>query len=220
LANIVPEVGEIETVAERRLEAYTFGDPMPFEPTYATALQAVPTAKLVFATNNLPRFLDRTDGIWRRILLLPFRVQIQQSEKVPGMDQADWWAKQDQLPGLLNWALKGRRRLLQQGGFTEPAVCTEALAEYRKESDPTRQFLEENCVPAPNAVLERDTLRRYYNGWRQLHKCGSLGPAKFGQAVRDVFPGVIPHRPTARPGQKRDRCYKGIDYVGTKYFER
>jgi P4 family phage/plasmid primase-like protien len=220
LANIVPEIGEIEKVAEGQLKAYTSGDPMPFEPKYARAVQAVPTARLVFATNNLPRFLDRTDGIWRRVLLLPFRVAISPEEKVPGMDQADWWAKQGQLPGMLNWALAGLKRLRRQRRFTDPAVCMEALAEYRKESDPTRQFLEENCVQAPNAVLERDMLRRYYNGWCQLHKCGSLGPAKFGQAVRDVFPGVIPHRPTARPGQKRDWCYKGIDYVGTKYFER
>jgi hypothetical protein len=32
-----------------------------------------PSARLILATNNRPRFRDRSMGIWRRMLLLPFR---------------------------------------------------------------------------------------------------------------------------------------------------
>lgn len=220
LANIVPEIGEIEKVAEGQLKAFASGDPMPFEAKNLMAIQAVPTAKLVFATNNLPRFLDRTDGIWRRILLLPLRVQIQQSEKMPGMDQADWWAKQDQLSGMLNWALEGRRRLLQEGKFTESAVCKDALGAYRKESDPTRQFLEETCVGDSTGVLDKDVLRRNYNGWCDLNKCRPLGPSKFGEAVNEVFPNAETCRPSGKAGERRGRCYRGIRYVGEAYVER
>src|SRR5205085_6404521 len=68
LANISPEVGELDRTAEGTLKAYTSGDPMTFEKKGHDSFTAPPTARLVLSTNNVPRFSDKTDGVWRRIL--------------------------------------------------------------------------------------------------------------------------------------------------------
>jgi putative DNA primase/helicase len=169
LANIAREVGEIEKVAEGQLKAITSGDPVTFERKYLSPIEAVPTARLVFSSNNRPRFLDRSNGIWRRILLVPFRVEIKQEEKVAGMDKVTWWEDQGELPGLLNWALTGLQRLRKQGKFTDPDICRQALAEYRTESNPVQMFLEQNCLNDPAKSVEKNFVRKQYQAWCKLY---------------------------------------------------
>jgi phage/plasmid-associated DNA primase len=107
LANIVAEVGELDKMAEGYLKAFVVGDPMDFEMKFKQAFRTCPTARLVLATNNMPRFSDKTDGIWRRVLLLPFVVQISKSEAIRGMDPVEWWQERGELPGIFLWALAG-----------------------------------------------------------------------------------------------------------------
>ncbi|TXT21170.1 MAG: hypothetical protein FD138_4088, partial [Planctomycetota bacterium] len=86
LANIAAEIGEVDKVAEGHLKAFTSGDRMQFERKYRDPIELTPTARLVLATNNLPRFADRSGGLWRRMILMPFRVTIPAAERVTGMD--------------------------------------------------------------------------------------------------------------------------------------
>src|SRR5262249_19280874 len=90
LANIASEVGEIDKAAEGTLKAFTSGDRMTFDRKGIAPVEAMPTARLVLATNNRPRFTDRSGGLWRRMLLMPFQVEIQAHERVYGMDKPAW----------------------------------------------------------------------------------------------------------------------------------
>ena len=49
---------------------------------------------------------------------------------------------QDELPGILNWALAGLARLRARGRFDLPAACRGLLADHRRASDPAREFLD------------------------------------------------------------------------------
>ena len=49
---------------------------MTFERKYKDAFSAKPTAKVMIATNELPCFTDRSQGVWRRLLLAPFNRSI------------------------------------------------------------------------------------------------------------------------------------------------
>src|SRR5205814_4102 len=104
LANIASEVGELDKVAEGKLKGFTSGERMMFDRKGRDPVEAMPTARLVLATNNRPRFSDKSDGVWRRMLLIPFQVQITAEERVYGMDKPDWWIEKGELPGIFNWA--------------------------------------------------------------------------------------------------------------------
>jgi phage/plasmid-associated DNA primase len=119
---------------------------MTFDRKMKPAIEASPTARVVLAANNRPRFSDRSGGLWRRMVVLPWRVRVPESEQVHGMDKPDWWQASGELPGIFCWAVAGMHRLRLQGRFTVPQVCKEALAEYRTESNPARMFLEEHYV--------------------------------------------------------------------------
>ena len=84
LANIASEVGELKSVAEGFLKQFTGGDRMLFDRKGLLPIHARPTARLVLATNNRPRFSDRSAGLWRRMILLPFNVTIPPRTAGPG----------------------------------------------------------------------------------------------------------------------------------------
>ncbi len=130
----------MDKAAEGFLKSFTSGDLMQFDRKFKPPIQTVPTARLILATNNRPRFSDRSGGLWRRMILIPFRITIAENDpgRVFGMDKPEWWEASGELPGVFNWALAGLDRLRQQDRFTQSQVCEQALADYRTENNPAR----------------------------------------------------------------------------------
>jgi P4 family phage/plasmid primase-like protien len=210
LANIASEVGELDKAAEGILKSFTSGDPMQFDRKYKSPIQVVPTTRFVLATNNRPRFSDRSGGLWRRIILMPFRVTIAENDprRVFGMDDSAWWLASGELPGILNWALIGLDRLRRQDRFTRSEICECALAEYRTESNPARMFLLETC----HESLDRETacadLYRAYRDWCSDNGYLPLADRAFGKEVRRVFPKA--ERRDMQIGGSRGYFYRGL----------
>jgi P4 family phage/plasmid primase-like protien len=141
LANIVPEVGELDKMAEGQIKAFVVGDMMEFEQKYKQPFTARPTARLTLAANTAPHFSDKTDGIWRRAILLPFDVQIPVAEQTPGMDKPEWWKDAGEMPGVFRWALAGLFDLRREKTFVVPPSCRRAAENLRTESNPARRYL-------------------------------------------------------------------------------
>ena len=85
-------------------------------------------AKMLFCLNELPRTNDKSNGYFRRFLIVPFKVQIPKSEVDPKLAEK---IISTELPGIMNWVLEGRKRLIAQSGFTESSLCQKQLEEYR-----------------------------------------------------------------------------------------
>lgn len=190
LANVVAEVGELDKVAEGVLKAFVTGDAILFEKKFKRPYRAKPTARLVLATNNPPQFSDKSDGIWRRVLLLTFSVQIPESEQTAGMDKAEWWGAQGELPGLLNWSLAGLAELRAQGRFVLPEAAKNDVAKLRNDSNPARRYLLEHYEAAPNDSLRCAEVYSEYAAWCLEHGCFKLGDVGFGREVARVFKAV------------------------------
>jgi len=98
LANIVSEIPTVKGVAEDVLKAVISGDRIRVEFKYHDPTDARPTARLIFATNELPDFWDKTEGLWRRLMVIPFSVAI--PEERQDRKLATKICKRE-LPGLL-----------------------------------------------------------------------------------------------------------------------
>ena len=208
MANVASEVGEIDRVSEGTLKGFTSGDALQFERKHRDPITARPTAKLVFASNNRPRFSDKSGGLWRRMILMPWRIVIPENERVRGMDSPQWWQEQNELPGILLWAIAGLSQLEQQGGFAKSSVCEAALAEYRAESNPARMFLDEHFhFDAESWVVCEDAYRPYVE-WIKANGFLSLSAITFGNEVKRAFPQV--ERRKKLIGTDRPPCYFGL----------
>lgn len=138
MLNVTTEgVGMIEEEAETTLKSFVSGDRMTFERKFRDAVSDVPTAKIMVSTNDLPRFNDKSQAIWRRILLVPF------DKKITEKNQIDSLAEElkTELPGILRWSIDGLRSLNAAGRFTMPENSKTLLEQYRCDVNPARAFL-------------------------------------------------------------------------------
>lgn len=206
LANIATEVGEISRGAEAVLKAFTSGDRMYFDRKGLPGVEALPTARLAFAANNLPRFADRSSGIWRRMLLLPYRVVIPAGRQDVHLTRT----LLEELPGIFNWAVEGLRRLRRQGHFTEPRVCHEALEAYRTESNPARAFLQECAYFDLKTRTACETVYERYRAWCHDHGYTALDASQFGKEVARCFAKVVRKRGAGSGSPTRLWYYAGL----------
>lgn len=208
LANICGDAGELDKVAEGHIKAFTAGNPMSFGRKYLDSVERTPTARLMLACNNRPRFSDRSDGIWRRMLLVPWRIQIAPEDRIPNMDKPWWWEQSGELPGILLWAIQGLHRLQQQGRFTDSEVCDEALGDYRAEMNPARTFLIEHCEQSDTSRIWTAKLYSLYVTWSKHNGHHPLSERQFGKELARVFRKVKKRRAGTNRG--RDQFYDGL----------
>lgn len=207
LANICAEVGEIDKVAEGFLKQFTAGDRMYFDRKNISGVMAYPTARLVLSTNNRPRFRDRSAGLWRRMIVVPFRVTIP-------LEQQDHLLKEklkEELPGIFLWAVEGLKRLRQNKRFTIPAICQETLEDYKQESNPSKVFLLETCRKDSRQSVHCQFLYNAYVEWAKASGFEVLDARQFGKEVRKVFPEV--QRDRVSVGAVRQWIYRGLAHV-------
>ena len=93
LVNIATDVGDGEVPNLGLLKGYTSGDPITFEKKYCDPFKARPTARMMVSYNSRPKFRDKTDALWRRLLLIEFATRIPEGKKNQGNGQARLLAK-------------------------------------------------------------------------------------------------------------------------------
>ena len=207
LVNISADVGELDKVAEGYLKSFTSGDIMFFDRKGIEGVDCTPTARLMMACNNRPRWSDKSDGLWRRMLLISFLVQITEQERIPNMDKIWWWEESGELPGIFNWALKGLWRLRTQQNFTIAEESRIALADYQDEVNPTRRFIREHIIGAENGRADCQEVYDGYRFWCKSNGYHHLGNAQFGKELYRRFKGC-----TRRRGKKIDDSNNTIRY--------
>ena len=122
---------------------FLYGESFTFRPSFVLWLYG----------NHRPVIVGTDDGIWRRVHLVPFTVQIPPAERDPALP-----AKlQTELPGILAWAMRGWHDY-QEHGLGAPEAVTAATADYRAESDILGHFLAERCVVGPAAKVRAGEL--------------------------------------------------------------
>jgi len=150
---------------EARVKQLTGGDRLTARRMKEDFWDFAPTFKLWLAGNHRPRVLGTDEGIWRRLLLVPFIVTIPPEERDPNLA-----AKlRDELPGILRWAIDGAL-LWQRDGLAPPATVTAASNEYRAEQDGLADFLAARCARLRNARAGAAQLYAAYGNW-----CAEVG---------------------------------------------
>lgn len=125
------------------LKALASGQDVTGRRIYGDA-ELVSCPPLVFALNEMPRFRDTSDAFFRRILLFSFRVQIPPEKQDRGLVGK---ICETDLPGIFNWLMEGRARLLSSGGsFTPCDQMDQDLFSLRLDADseahPARAYLD------------------------------------------------------------------------------
>jgi putative DNA primase/helicase len=127
--------------------------------------------KLFVATNKLPfQNGDNSFGYYRRLLLIPFKNIIKDEDKDYELESK---VIANELPAILNFAIKGMQRLNEQGQFTEAVAMKEAMNTYKESSNHVASFIEEEQYEVVDASLKKGTslidLFTDFKRWCQTH---------------------------------------------------
>ncbi|MDP3407251.1 phage/plasmid primase, P4 family [Bosea sp. (in: a-proteobacteria)] len=127
---------------ESLIKSLTSGEPILVRRLNHEFNEVYPKFKLLISANRKPVIKGNDDGIWRRVVLIPFEVQIPKDEidkKLPDK----LWAER---AGILNRLLAGLVDFLQRGALDPPAAIQAASQEYRDESDQMGAFVREALI--------------------------------------------------------------------------
>ncbi|WP_051202689.1 DNA primase family protein [Sediminimonas qiaohouensis] len=210
-----PEQGT--RLQEGVIKELTGGEPILVRALHSDFVEVKPEFKLTISGNHKPEIRGTDDGIWRRVLLTPFDVQIPQAERDPDLGEKLWAER----AGILNWMIEGLRAYLE-GGLQEPDAILDATAEYRRDSDPVGSFLTE-CAVVTGAeddfMLSRDLIAAF-NFWLDDKGETQWGGRTVSNALKNHAQRWR-HPHTGRsfiPGKREATGYRGIRLTDT--FER
>ena len=156
------ETEEGSRLAESRVKDLTGGDTLTGRFLYAEPFDFRPCLKLWLFGNHKPAIRGTDDGIWRRVRLIPFIVQIPEDRRDPQLPKK----LAEELPGILQWALQGTQDWLRDG-LSAPNVVTEASAEYREEEDTLGDFITEKIVRVRDARTAFADMFAGYREWAE-----------------------------------------------------
>ena len=147
------ETGEGRRLDESLVKQLTGGDHIRARRMREDFWEFAPSHHIMMATNHKPLIRGTDVGIWRRLRLVPFNVQIDGA----AADLAMSSKLKSERAGILAWMVRGCLSW-QEIGLEEPESVREATCEYRSDSDLIGRFLDEH-------TLADSTLRT---------KCGDL----------------------------------------------
>lgn len=152
-----PEQGE--RFKEGMIKSLTSGEPIAARALHSDFVFIKPFFKLTISGNHKPEIRGTDDGIWRRVLLVPFDVQIPEEERDQDLGEK-LWAERD---GIFNWMVDGLEQVLC-GGLRVPPEILAATDDYRKDSDPTAAFLTGSTVVTADPsdfILSKDLVAAF-----------------------------------------------------------
>lgn len=156
-AALMNETSQGSRFDEAKLKDLTGGDSLSARFLHQEFFDFRPSHRLVIRGNHKPAINGTDEGIWRRLRLVPFTVSIPPDEQ----DRNLLEKLAAELPGILQWALAGCLEW-QRDGLRPPAIVTEAVRQYRNESDTLGRFIEECCQVRNLAQVKARALYQRY----------------------------------------------------------
>jgi putative DNA primase/helicase len=178
----IQEADRNQQLSESLIKQATVGDSIAARFMRQEWFTYTPQFKLWLAANHNPIIRGTDDGIWRRVKLIPFKVQIPQEQRdLQLIDKLEV-----ELPGILNWALAGCLEW-QRHGLDIPQEVKDAVAQHREAMDPLIGFLTECCIlNNPTAGTPAGSIYEAYTRWAAANgEQQPLGQRAFGSALSD-----------------------------------
>ncbi|PSJ87756.1 phage/plasmid primase, P4 family [Aeromonas veronii] len=162
VANELPEGSRMD---ENLVKAMTGDDVIVARAPYAKKeMEFHPSFSLVMVGNHKPEIRDTSNGMWRRMLMLPFNAAFTKAQLDPMLMEK----LRAEMPGILNWAIQGCQMWQEQRlKASIPARLKQDVETYRAESDMVGCFLEECTQARAVAKVPMSEVYAVYSRWAQ-----------------------------------------------------
>ena len=140
--NVIPDLPKDQLIGDGGFKAMvSAGDTIQIDQKHIAPEQYTPTAKHIFATNNLPSINDPSSGVFERLLMIHFDNVIPEENRDPNLEQKI----KEEIEGVLAWAIQGAKMLYEMNGrWPDVKSSIEAIEKYKLDENPIYDFIEES----------------------------------------------------------------------------
>lgn len=214
LANIYADL-KIRAINDTgNFKTLTGQDTMTAEQKYEEMFQFKSFAKLIFSCNQPPVVTsDDSLAFWRRWILVEFPRQFRPEER--DINLISKLTTDQELSGLLNLAIKGLKRLREQGDFSYGTTPEDVAKTYKIMSDSVQSFLsEEYCQYGNDLYIGVDDLYNYYETFCRIYKLNKKDKVSFGRRLAQLHPDIRKSRRIV--DKKQVTLYEGVNCDGVQ----
>lgn len=192
-------------------KAIVSGDNITINIKYRPAISYRPYCRLVFLVNNLPDSSDVTEGYFRKIIIVPFPRTFKKEER--NVELKNELLKE--LPGILNWAIQGLKRLRSNNyQFSECKAIKETESAYHDEQNPVREFFHSHVVQVDGSRTKQSDFYNMYSQWLTVQGIDDKG-TKSRQVFWRYFKVILDSEniPIVKKKVKGTVYYDGIKLI-------
>ena len=133
------------------------------EKKYKDPFSFTPCHTLVLYTNHLPRVSASDDGIWRRLIVIPFNAKIEGSSDIKNFSE---YLYNNAGESILAWIIEGSKKVIDaEYKIKLPACVEKAISEYRSQNDWFTHFLEDKCETDMKYRVSSNDLYQAYRAY-------------------------------------------------------
>jgi putative DNA primase/helicase len=202
--NVAGDIGNQDLKDTSMFKMLTGRDLISGRRKYMTNIHFQNYAKFIFSCNELPMVYDMTKGFWDRWILLEYPYTFVCEDELNKNKDNHFLKLRDEgiiekitspeeMSGLLNQALMGLNRLLNQKGFSYTLGTDEVKSKWIRKSNSFMAFCYDFIESESDGNVRKKDLRKKYAEYCKLHKIAPRSDVVIKRVLQDNY-GVIEER--------------------------
>ena len=153
------------------LKKIVTGEPIIGKALYSDPEEFRYMGKLLLAGNDVPRINDTSDGLGRRLVIIPFKANLKNN---PNINLKEEIFTDDIAEYVLYKAIIHLKNVINKKEFTKPEIVDVALKEYHSYNNPIIEFIEEY-----RGIINTKACSFVYNSYKNF--CEEIGAKPLGR---------------------------------------
>lgn len=206
---IAAETEEGARLSPSMVKQITSTDKIHGERKYRDPEDFAPSHSVVLYTNHLPRVGSTDTGIWRRLVVIPFKAKIDSRKEVKGYTNI---LIQKAGHAIIKWIIEGAQDFIAAShSLTLPVAVADAVEKYRKENDWMAAFMAECCDIGQGKTAQSGLLYDAYRAWTER-------TGEYKRHARD-FNAELEKLGYLKHTNKKGATWYGIALAGSTFYQ-
>lgn len=224
MVNLAGDLSKTSLKETGMLKMTTGRDLIGAKRKFKTDIKFMNYAKHIFACNELPIVYDTSKGFWSRWMVFEFPYEFidkkvyetlnegeKKDKKIKDPNHIDKISTQEELNGLLNKALEGLKRILENKSFSYSKGTEEVKSFWIRKSDSFTAFCLDNLKESDNGRISKKDLRKAYHKYCKKHNVEGTSDKAMKITLEKMF-GVTDIREYSSESGKTERLWVGLKW--------
>jgi P4 family phage/plasmid primase-like protien len=230
LANLGGDVSNYPLKDTAKFKGLTGRDTITASKKFKNDVSFENYAKMIFATNTLPKTYDLTNAFFSRWVYLNFPFEfkpkaeylaeikkdskLKEKYKVLNPNRINSLLDSDEMSGFLNEALSGLDRLFSKNDFTSSKSSSETKHWWIRNSDSFLAFTIEKLEIADSELefIKKDVLRKNYQAYCKEHRV----PPEGDKHIHEMMIRQVKAWDSQLSDDSRERVWKGVKFKSSQ----